>query len=87
MLVAGRRWDIRLDNGVTVQLPAGDPAEALKGLAALDSATGLLSKDIQTIDLRVPGEMIVRLTETGKQVFDEAIAAREKATKKAGKKS
>ena len=87
MLVAGRRWDIRLDNGVTIQLPAGDPAAALKGLAALDSATGLLSKDIETVDLRVPGEMVVRLTETGKQAFDEVIAARDKAAKKAGKKS
>ena len=87
MLVAGRRWDIRLDNGVTIQLPAGDPSLALQGLAKLDSATGLLSRDIETVDLRVPGEMVVRLTETGSQVFEDAIAARDKAAKKAGKKS
>ena len=87
MLVAGRRWDVRLDNGVTIQLPAGDPAQSLAGLATLDSATGLLSKDIEVVDLRVPGEMVVRLTDTGKKVFDDAIAVRDKAVKKAGKKS
>ncbi len=85
MLVAGRRWDIRLDNGVTIQLPQGDPAEALAGLAKLDSATGLLSKDIETVDLRVAGQMVVRLTESAKAVRDASIAAEDKAAKKAEK--
>jgi cell division protein FtsQ len=86
MLIAGRRWDIRLDNGVTIQLPEGDPADALAGLAKLDSATGLLSKDILTVDLRVPGEMVVRLSDAAKALRDEAIAAEDKAAKKAEKK-
>lgn len=85
MLVAGRRWDIRLDNGVTIQLPQGDPAEALAGLAALDSATGLLSKDIEAVDLRVPGQMVVRLTEAAKLLRDAEIAVQDKAAKKAEK--
>jgi cell division protein FtsQ len=80
MLVAGRRWDIRLDNGVTIQLPQGDPAAALKDLAAMDSATGLLSKDIELVDLRIPGRVAVRLTDGGmtvreaevKQILDNA---------------
>lgn len=85
MLVAGRRWDIRLDNGVTIQLPQGDPAEALAGLAKLDSATGLLSKDILTVDLRVAGQMVVRLSDAAKAVRDASIAAEDKAAKKAEK--
>jgi cell division protein FtsQ len=85
MLVAGRRWDIRLDNGVTIQLPQGDPAEALAGLAKLDSATGLLSKDILTVDLRVAGQMVVRLSDSAKAVRDASIAAEDKAAKKAEK--
>jgi cell division protein FtsQ len=80
MLIAGRRWDIRLDNGVTIQLPQGDPARALKELAAIDSATGLLSKDIELVDLRIPGRVAVRLTASGmavreaevKQILDNA---------------
>lgn len=80
MLVAGRRWDIRLDNGVTIQLPQGDPALALKQLAQMDSATGLLSKDIELVDLRIPGRVAVRLTGAGmtvreaevKQILDKA---------------
>lgn len=86
MLVAGRRWDIRLDNGVTIQLPQGDPADALLGLAKLDSSTGLLSKDILTVDLRVPGQMVVRLSDAAKAARDEIIAEQEKAAKKAEKK-
>lgn len=86
MLVAGRRWDIRLDNGVTIQLPQGDPAEALAGLAKLDSATGLLSKDIEVVDLRVSGQMVVRLSEAAKLMRDAEIAAQDKASKKAEKK-
>jgi cell division protein FtsQ len=85
MLIAGRRWDIRLDNGVTIQLPEGDPAEALSGLAKLDSATGLLSKDIEVVDLRVSGQMVVRLSEAAKAVHDASIAAEDKAAKKAEK--
>jgi cell division protein FtsQ len=85
MLIAGRRWDIRLDNGVTIQLPEGDPAEALSGLAKLDSATGLLSKDIETVDLRVAGQMVVRLSEAAKSVRDASVAAEDKAAKKAEK--
>lgn len=86
MLVAGRRWDIRLDNGVTIQLPQGDPTEVLAGLAKLDSATGLLSKDIEAVDLRVPGQMVVRLTEAAKLLRDAEIAVQDKAAKKAEKK-
>jgi cell division protein FtsQ len=87
MLVAGRRWDIRLENGVTIQLPQGDPAEALAGLAKLDSATGLLSKDIETVDLRVAGQMVVRLSDAAKALRDASIAAEDKAAKKAEKKT
>ena len=61
MLIAGRRWDVRLDNGVTIQLPEGDPAEALAKLAEVDSATGLLSKDIELVDMRLSDRMVVRL--------------------------
>jgi cell division protein FtsQ len=85
MLIAGRRWDIRLDNGVTIQLPEGDPAQALKELAQMDSATGLLSKDIELVDLRVPDRVVVRLTETGMSVREAELKKQADAAKKAEK--
>jgi cell division protein FtsQ len=85
MLVAGRRWDIRLDNGVTIQLPQGDPAMALKELAAMDSATGLLSKDIELVDLRIPGRVAVRLTEAGMSVREAEVKQILESAKKAEK--
>jgi cell division protein FtsQ len=85
MLVAGRRWDIRLDNGVTIQLPAGDPADALKQLAEMDSATGLLSKDIELVDLRVPDRVVVRLTAGAMTVRDAELKKQADAAKKAEK--
>ncbi|MGB8817096.1 MAG: cell division protein FtsQ/DivIB [Rhizobiaceae bacterium] len=85
MLVAGRRWDIRLDNGVTIQLPAGDPAQALKDLAQMDSATGLLSKDIELVDLRVPDRVVVRLTASGSSVHEGDVKTMLDAAKKAEK--
>ncbi len=85
MLVAGRRWDIRLDNGVTIQLPEGDPADALKQLAQMDSATGLLSKDIELVDLRVPDRVVVRLTVGAMTVRETELKKQADAAKKAEK--
>ena len=85
MLVAGRRWDIRLDNGVTIQLPEGDPADALKQLAQMDSATGLLSKDIELVDLRVPDRVVVRLTAGAMTVREAELKKQADAAKKAEK--
>ena len=85
MLVAGRRWDIRLDNGVTIQLPEGDPADALKQLAKMDSATGLLSKDIELVDMRVPDRTVVRLTASAMTVREAELKKQADAAKKAEK--
>ncbi len=85
MLIAGRRWDIRLDNGVTIQLPEGDPAVALKQLAQMDSDTGLLSKDIELVDLRVPDRVVVRLTDSAMTVREAELKKQADAAKKAEK--
>jgi len=61
--VGQRRWTLYLDNGVTVALPETDTAKALATLAGLDRNQGLLSKGIKSIDLRLPGEVIVQLAE------------------------
>ncbi|WP_413206182.1 cell division protein FtsQ/DivIB [Rhodospirillum sp. A1_3_36] len=66
ILVGERRWTLRLDDmerGLTLRLPAQDPAEALAKVAELDAQDGLLSKDLAMIDMRLPGRLVVRLVD------------------------
>ena len=63
MLVAERRWDIKLENGITIKLPEGDAEAALAEIVALDAAQGLLSRDVSVIDLRLGDRIVVRLSE------------------------
>jgi cell division protein FtsQ len=72
MLIAERRWTLKLKNGVDVKLPEENTADALRKLAFLNKTDRVLSKDIILVDLRVPGRVAFRLTE-------EAAAARNAA--------
>jgi cell division protein FtsQ len=82
MLVSHRRWDLFLDNGVQVMLPADDPAGAVMELERVGMASGLLDRDITIVDMRLPDRMVVRLSDTAKVARDELVAARNKAMKK-----
>lgn len=75
MLVSGRRWTLKMENGLDVRLPEEDPAAAVARLVRLDREGGLLGKDVLAIDLRMPDRVVVRLTE-------DAAAARAEAVKK-----
>jgi len=79
ILVAERRWNLRLKNGVDVRLPEFDVERALDQLAALERETNLSSRDITTIDLRLADRITVRLS-------DAAFQAREEAAKKKSQK-
>ncbi|MGD9540026.1 MAG: cell division protein FtsQ/DivIB [Methylocystis sp.] len=70
VLVAGRRWNLDMTNGVTVKLPELNPFGALDTLTRLQREARILDKDVMSIDLRIPERISVRLTE-------EAAAARE----------
>jgi cell division protein FtsQ len=80
ILIAERRWNLRLKNGIDVRLPETDIAKALETLAGLDRDKKLLSRDITAIDLRLPDRVSVRLS-------DGIAQAREDALKKAKKKN
>ena len=54
VLVAERRWNLRLNNGIDVRLPEGDVEQALERLVELDREKKLLSRDIVAVDLRLP---------------------------------
>ncbi|MEN3953132.1 cell division protein FtsQ/DivIB [Iodidimonas sp. SYSU 1G8] len=79
--VGNRRWDLRFDNGVNVQLPETDADKAWHRLAALDKNEGLLSRDVATIDMRLADRMTVRQTPEAAQARRDAEAAAAKAAK------
>ncbi len=60
--VAGRRWNLKFDNGIEVKLPERDAAEAWHRLARLEAEHRILGRDLVAIDLRLPDRLIVRMT-------------------------
>jgi len=79
ILVGERRWNLRLRNGLDIRLPEFGAVGALEQLVALDREVQLLSRDIVSIDLRLPDRVTVRQSET-------AAKARQEQLPKKGKK-
>jgi len=59
-LVSGRRWDLRLDNGVDVKLPERDIEAALSQLAEAQVSHGILDRDVVAVDLRLADRLVVQ---------------------------
>jgi cell division protein FtsQ len=59
--IGGRRWNIRLDSGIDIDLPEQDPESAWHRLAALDRSDALLARNIVAVDLRLPDRLVLRL--------------------------
>ncbi len=59
--IGERRWDLVLDRGQRILLPADAPDRALERLLAFDAAEGLLARDITAVDLRLPDRPALRL--------------------------
>ena len=57
--IEGRRWSLHLSNGLLVHLPADGIAASLAWLESR-AASGLLDLSLETIDLRVAGQLVVR---------------------------
>lgn len=74
-LVAGRRWTLKMDNGMDVRLPEIGAAQAIARLAKLEQEQKILEKDVLAIDLRMADRVVVRLSE-------EAATARAESLKK-----
>lgn len=58
--VGDRRWNIRMDNGTYIRLPEKNAVAAWGRFAKLERQYKLLSKDLVSIDLRIPDQLIVR---------------------------
>lgn len=61
--VAERRWTLHLANGIRVMLPQENVSESLSLLMAMIDRHGLMTRDIESVDLRLAGRVAVRLTE------------------------
>ncbi len=76
VLVAERRWNLRLKNGIDVRLPESGVEQALDTLVNLDREKKLLSRDIAAIDLRLPDRVTVRLSDEAAQAREDALKAK-----------
>ncbi|WOJ88570.1 FtsQ-type POTRA domain-containing protein [Methylocapsa polymorpha] len=73
VLIAQRRWTLKMTNGIDVLLPEREPAAALASFIQLQRDSHILDKDVLSFDLRQPGRVVARLTE-------DAAAARAEST-------
>jgi cell division protein FtsQ len=64
--VGGRRWNLKLDSGIDVELPEDNVGAAWHQLARLDRTDGLLKRDILKVDLRLPDRLVLQVPEAAK---------------------
>jgi cell division protein FtsQ len=78
--IGERRWDLRLENGITVKLPEDGEERAIAELVRMEGESGLLERDIAAVDMRLSDRLVVQLT-------PEAATARAAALKEKPKLS
>ncbi len=59
--MGGRRWNLKLDRGIEVALPETNPEAAWRQLAKYEKTDGLLQRNIERVDLRLPDRLVVRV--------------------------
>jgi cell division protein FtsQ len=67
VLVGDRRWNLRVDNAIEVMLPEDDAAGAWARLAKLERTSRLLQRDVQTVDMRLPDRLVMRVNDAAKE--------------------
>ncbi len=79
--VADRRWTLKMRNGIDVRLPEDGLDGALAELMDLDRSKKLLSRDITIVDLRLPGRVVVRLSQAAADARAQMLKDKAKAKK------
>lgn len=59
--IGERRWDVVLEGGQRIKLPAEGALRALERVIALDQGRDLLARDVAEVDLRNEGRVVLRL--------------------------
>jgi cell division protein FtsQ len=80
--VADRRWDLRLENGITIKLPELGEDEAIASVVRMDHDDGLLSRDIAGVDLRLSDRLVIQLTPEAAERREAALAEQSKPGKR-----
>ena len=83
IFVGERRWNLRLKDGLDIRLPENDVGNALALLSKLDKDDRLFSRDIVTVDMRLPDRLTVQLSEDAAKAREELFKDK-KPRKKAG---
>jgi cell division protein FtsQ len=78
VLVADRRWNLQLKNGIEIKLPEQEIERALETLVTLDRDKKLLSRDIAAVDLRLSDRVSVRLSDEAHAVRQEQLKPKPK---------
>ncbi|MDR1362367.1 MAG: FtsQ-type POTRA domain-containing protein [Holosporaceae bacterium] len=63
--VGKRRWDMRINKGITVKLPERNISQALSILHELSNSDGFFSDNIKSIDLRMLDRVVVSNKDSG----------------------
>lgn len=79
ILVSHRRWVLKATNGLDIHLPETNPRAAVETLAELQRSSGILDKDVLSLDLRQPGQVVAKLSEAASMARAEAFAHKGKA--------
>ncbi len=59
-LVNGRRWNVKLKNGILIKLPEDNPENAWEYLIKKQQESKILESNVKIIDLRIEKKMFVR---------------------------
>jgi cell division protein FtsQ len=81
VLVAGRRWNVKLSSGLEIKLPEHAPEAAFAAFAKASREMRILDKDLISVDLRMPDRIVARLTADAAATRADALA---KKTRKGG---
>jgi len=65
VLVGDRRWNVRIDGTIDVMLPEDDMAGAWAKLAQLQHDNQILQRNVETIDMRLPDRLVLRVADPG----------------------
>lgn len=71
--VGERRWNLRLNSGTDVKFPEDGIDDAVRTLARLQDAYGLLDRPLEYVDLRDPSRLVYRELDNGEPAADEKI--------------
>ena len=79
--VGDRRWDLIFYSGLRVELPENGTARALAELDQYQADNQLLDRDVDVIDMRVPGMLSLKLGDLANQAWSDFKKKNKHATK------